>query len=239
MDEFTSIDDILFKYNKLVQENQLLKEHIEVLEAAITKTKECNDYQELLTQKELEIVTLNKVYTLSDEPIRTSVLGDSFYFYTITFSPKRFYANTNLQQQQYILYHLTQVMMKYNTYIYGCFEHHKNTNIHAHCIIQTRESAHDIELYLNKQFNHSFKNTKCIKCDKVYNMKGILKYLHKDQKDLKKEYYEYMNNHHKKTVSFSDVDSVNEIQTEEQSKKITNNWLKFDVKTINYSNYLY
>lgn len=147
----------------------------------LTKVSECNSYKDILTgfQKSDLYHYRDEYFTETCEPIEVSIAKKCSMFYTITFSPKRFYEHTDDQYKAYILYHIGKMYVDdIIWYAYGCFEYHKSGVIHAHVVISSYN--HDIvKKILNKSFNHDARNRKCIDASFVQSEDKTLNYLHK------------------------------------------------------------
>lgn len=158
----------------------------------LTLQKESESYKDILADDQLEELSrIRKLY------IKESIVGISkqwdinkdtlngLYFYTITFSPKRFYQHTDKQYKDYIIYHmirLRQINLAFD--YYGCFEKHRNGVIHSHIIIKGYQ--HDeIKKYLNQWFNHDARNRHCIDQKAIDNIDRVMDYINKVQEGAK------------------------------------------------------
>lgn len=118
-------------------------------------------------------------------PFLTGSLNPEYksWLITITFSPKLFpliCPSTAQQQKHYILYHLLKMKeIGLYQYAYGCTEYFKTGIVHAHVVIQTYDGINLIKEYLNEEFNHSKKNTKCIDI-KPAHITAAIKYVNKE-----------------------------------------------------------
>lgn len=195
-DDFLNRDEII---RKLIEENNQLKQRIEQLEK-----KQYNDYQPLLTTKQVQNIYQANIVKHMEQPFITQIPTEKgFKLYTITFSPERFNRHTDEQYISYIYYHLLQIFYSYNTYMYGCIEHHETGVVHAHVLIQSLNSHGFVRMYLNDHFNHSIKNKYCIRVDDIKSgtINKVVEYINKDCKyGFPKYYYELRNNHHHQSL---------------------------------------
>ena len=106
------------------------------------RLKEDNTYyrniETQLTKNEINESYLN-VYDQEDSPMafHDYIIRGNCYFMTITFDPKRFdnfHLVSSDEQKKYILYQLHKYR-HHMSFIYGCFEKHKNGVIHSHIIM--------------------------------------------------------------------------------------------------------
>jgi len=165
------------------QEHLINKLRQEIQE--LTKVKDCKSYKDILTGYEsftLHKRIHNSIY-LSEFPLDNELPKEMTMFYTVTFSPQRFYNHTDEQYIDYILYHISELYIKDMLwYAYGCFEHHKSGVIHAHVVISSNQ--HDlIKKYLNHNFNHDARNRRCIDSSYVQSVEKVLNYINKVEKE--------------------------------------------------------
>lgn len=158
--EFVSKDDLII----IIKEQQKRIEELSSEILRLDRVELDNSFKELLTddQKDKLQKRFIRTYYTSYRSFHHSLIFNDFTFYTITFSPQRFYYHTDTQYKEYILYHLLEIYLNYNAYIYGCFEYHQSGLIHAHVVIRHPKEQKKIQKYLNEQFNHSKKNKYCI-----------------------------------------------------------------------------
>lgn len=170
----------------------------------LTLQKESESYKDILSEDELEelnrirklyfkesIVAMEKEWEKETQKItpmqehERRIHYKYLCFYTITFSPKRFYQHTDKQYKDYIIYHLIrlrQINILFDAY--GCFEKHRNGVIHAHVIIKAYQ--HDIvKKYLNQWFNHDARNRHCIDQKQIDDAIKVMEYINKVQEGKK------------------------------------------------------
>jgi len=157
--------------------------------ASLTKLSECKSYQEILSSYEIRLLgsRMQNICVMSgpfQEDSSLSINKTNMKFYTITFSPKRFYEHTDQQYIDYIYFHIYQLFSdKLLTYAYGCFEHHKSGVIHCHVIITSYQ--HDlVNKYLNQKFNHDARNRKCIDSSFIKSYENTVNYINKESSEF-------------------------------------------------------
>jgi len=202
--EFMSSDDLKL----IISQQQIEIERLSKMVTKLERKELDNSFTELISdeQKMKLHERFHKTYKTYPLKFISDVIYNDFKFYTITFSPQRFYNHTDEQYKEYILFHLLEIYLKYNAYMYGCFEYHKSGQIHAHLVIHHPSQQKAIQRYLNQQFNHSLKNKYCIDegvkpITKQSDCDSIIEYINKEcPYGMPKRWFEFgckhWNNYH-------------------------------------------
>lgn len=132
---------------------------------------------------------VNQFLTFS-EPIKDQDVSQhvrSLRFYTITFDPSKFGVSNDIElEKQYMLLQIGKAYNNFNcTYVYGCFEYHKNGSLHTHFIMNCYGSHPKIYKFIKYQFTDNPAN-RCALVVKTVNDYGVIKYINKESE----EYYQ-------------------------------------------------
>jgi len=163
------------------QDKIIIKLHEQINK--LTKLSECNSYKDILTTTQCYLLSkrIYEIYFLTDTPFIFDISPEMTKFYTITFSPQRFYQHTDQQYMDYIMFHLSEMYVndKLIWFAYGCFENHKSGVIHAHVAISSNN--HDlVNKYLNQKFNHDARNRRCIDSSYIKSVEKVINYINKE-----------------------------------------------------------
>jgi len=97
------------------------------------------------------------IYEQSDTPLLNEDFNiEGYQFVTLTYDPKKFgYMQSARGQTEYFL----AALIKYEQLLYGCFEYHKNGNVHMHFIIKgTNEELEQMKKDIRYKFTDNPRN---------------------------------------------------------------------------------
>jgi len=233
MNSSSWVDDLSYRHEEI----QALKDQIEELKKYIQKLEDKREepFSELISEQQKLYLINTKIVNQKNESFINDLKGENYNMYTITFSPVRFNRHSDSQYISYIYHHLLMIFFQYNSYIYGCIEHHENGVVHTHLILQSKNSHKEIKRYLDDNFNHDIRNRHCIDMRKITDMEGALKYINKEcPYGMPKYWYELKNEHHKK--SQVEVQPLNK-QNEESNILQTIKTLKKNQQKVQLNKY--
>lgn len=123
---------------------------------------------------------LEEEFEYSNTPLLNEDFNvEGYYFVTLTYDPKKFgYMQTEKAQQEYFLANVSRY--KYPTY--GCFEHHKNGNVHFHFIIQASlEQVKQMKNEMRHKFTDNNRNKDFMDIG-IAKHKTAIRYINKESK---------------------------------------------------------
>lgn len=163
--------------------NKQLMETINRLESKYDKMTITNDERQLIQN-----------FEYSEKPVfgESSNVKD-YQFITLTYDPLKFgYTNSEKSQREYL-------MAKIYNYVhfrpfYGCYEHHKNGNVHMHFILkESEEECKKMRKEIRRFFTDRINNKQFLDIG-IAKDKTAIRYINKEE-ELKKQWFysQYVN----------------------------------------------